>query len=162
MANGVLSTTVPSKRPLGVTVRGLFYLIEGSIAIFCGVSLVIITQYMATYMNRFSERPEISILFQIMDSDLSHVLIILLIIAGVAGIIIGVGLLKRKRWAWRITIIQTLLSIAIGLVYFSYTSRDDPTTKLIGTSIELIFGIVIVGYFFQPHVRAYFNRLSNT
>ena len=159
MANRVLSTKVSSKRPLGVTVRGLFYLIEGSIAIFCGVSLVIITQYMATYMNRFSERPEISILFQIMDSDLSHVLIILLIIAGVAGIIIGVGLLKRKRWAWRITIIQTLLSVAAGLIYFTHLNTSDPTSKLLGTSSELIIGIVVICYFYQPRVRTYFNGL---
>jgi len=101
-------------------------------------------------------------LLQILDGGLSHVLIIWLIVAGSAGIVIGIGVLKGKRWAWKTTIIQTLLSIAIGLIYFSYTNTYDPTTKLIGTSIELIFGIVIIGYFFQPHVRAYFNRLSTT
>jgi len=99
-------------------------------------------------------------LLQILDGGLSHVLVIWLIVAGSAGIVIGVGVLKGKRWAWKTTIIQTVLSIAIGLIYFSYTNTDDPPTKLIGTSIELIFGIVIIGYFFQPHVRAYFNRLS--
>ena len=152
--------TIFSKRPLGVTVRGLVYLIEGSIAIFCGVSLSTLTQYITTYINRFSERHEISILLQILNSDLSHVLIIWLIVSGSAGIVIGIGVLKGKRWAWKTTIIQTFLSIAIGLIYFSYTNTDGPTTKLIGTSLELIFGIVIICYFFQPHVRAYFNRLS--
>ena len=97
---------------------------------------------------------------QILDGGLSHVLIIWLTVAGSAGIVIGVGVLKGKRWAWKITIIQTLLSIATGLVYFSYTVTVDPTSKLIGTSLELIIGIVIICYFFQPHVRAYFNRLS--
>jgi len=99
-------------------------------------------------------------LLQILDGGLSHVLIIWLIAAGSAGIVIGIGVLKGKRWAWKITIIQTLLSIAIGLIYFSYTNTADPTSKLIGTSFELIMGIVIICYFFQPHVRAYFNRLS--
>jgi hypothetical protein len=152
-------STISLKRPLGVTVRGLFYIIEGSIAIFCSVLLSTTTQYIETYLDRLPQRPEISMLLQILDGGLSHVLIICLTVAGSAGIIIGVGVLKGKRWTWKITIIQTLLSIATGLIYFSYTNTD-PTSKLIGTSSELIIGIVIICYFFQPHVRAYFNRLS--
>ena len=152
-------STIPHKRPLGVTVRGLFYIIEGTIAILCGVLLSTTTQYIETYLNRSPQRPEFSMLLQILDGSLSHVLIIWLTVAGSAGIIIGAGVLKGKRWAWKVTIIQTVLSIAAGLIYFSYTNTD-PTSKLIGTSFELIIGIVIICYFFQPHVRAYFNRLS--
>lgn len=155
-------STTHYKRPLGVTLRGLFYIIEGATAIFCGLLLSTTTQYIETYLNRFSQRQEISTLLQILDGGLSHVLVIWLIVAGSAGIVIGIGVLKGKKWAWKTTIIQTLLSIAIGVIYFSYTSTADPTTKLIGTSIELIFGIVIIGYFFQPHVRAYFNRVSKS
>ena len=98
-------------------------------------------------------------LLQILNGSLSHVLIIWLTIAGISGIIIGAGVLKGKKWAWKVTIIQTLVSIATGLIYFSY-ANTNPTSKLIGTSSELIIGIVIICYFFQPHVRAYFNRLS--
>jgi hypothetical protein len=46
------------------------------------------------------------------------------------------------------------------LGYISDTNIADPTSKLLGTSSELIIGIVIICYFFQPHVRAYFNRLA--
>ena len=152
-------STISHKRPLGVTVRGLFYIIEGIIAIICGVLLSTITQYIETYLNRLPQRPEISMLLQILDGGLSHVLIIWLTVAGSAGIIIGVGILKGKRWAWKVTIIQTLVSISAGLIYFSHTNTE-PTNKLIETSSELIIGIVIICYFFQPHVRAYFNRLS--
>ncbi|MBI1828147.1 MAG: hypothetical protein HY222_01520 [Thaumarchaeota archaeon] len=150
---------MPYKRPLGVTVRGLFYIIEGIIAIFCGVLLSTTAQYIETYLNRFSQRQEISMLLQILDGDLSRVLIIWLIVAGSAGIVIGIGVLKGKRWAWKITIIQTLLSIATGMIYFSYTNTANPISKLIGTALELIIGIVVIYYFFKPHVRAYFNRL---
>ena len=149
---------MPSKRPLGVTLRGLFYIIEGAIAIFCGLLLSTTTQYIETYLNRLPQRPEISMVLQILDGSLGHILIVWLTVAGSAGIVIGVGVLKGKRWAWKITIIQTLLSIVTGLIYFSY-ANTDPTSKLIGTSFELIIGIVIICYFFQPHVRAYFNRV---
>jgi len=98
-------------------------------------------------------------LLQILDRGLSHVLIIWLTVAGSAGMIIGVGVLKGKKWAWKVTIIQTLVSITTGLIYFSYTNTD-PTTKLIETSSELIIGIIIICYFLQSHVRAYFNKLS--
>lgn len=146
-------------RPLGVTVRGLYYIIEGIIAIFCGVLLATMNQYIVTYLDRLPQRLEFSMLFQILDGSLGHILIIWLIVAGSAGIIIGIGVLKGKRWAWKVTIIQTVLSVATGLIYFAYTNTD-PTSKLIGTSSELIIGIVIICYFLQPHVRAYFNRLS--
>jgi len=95
-----------------------------------------------------------------LNSGFSNVLIILLIMAGGAGIIIGIGLLKGKRWAWKITIIQTLFSVAAGLIYFTHLYASDPTSRLLGTSSELIIGIVIICYFFQPHVKAYFNGFS--
>ena len=135
-------------------------MIEGFVAIFCGVLLSTINQKIESYLlNRFSEN-QISAVLQILDGSLSHVLVIWLIVAGGSSIIIGIGVLKGKRWAWRISIIQTLLSIVIGLGYISYTHVVDPTSKLLGTSSELIIGIVIICYFFQPHVRAYFNRLT--
>ncbi len=154
-------STTSHKRPLGVTVRGFFYIIEGAIAIFCGVLLATTTQYLETYLNRLPQREEISTLLQILDGGLSNILIIWLTVAGIAGIVIGIGVLKGKRCPWKITIIQTLLSVATGLIYFSYTNTN-PTSKLIGTSSELIIGIVIICYFFQPHVRAYFNRLPTS
>ncbi len=154
-----LSTPISCKRPLGVTVRGFLYLIEGSIAIFLGVLLSTLTQYITTYLKNFSERHEFSLLLQILNSSFSPVLIIWLIVSGGAGIIIGIGVIKGKRWAWKITIIQTLLSISVGLIYFAFPNTSDPTSNFIGASLELIIGIVLVCYFYQPHVRAYFNRL---
>jgi len=154
-------STIYYKRPLGVTLRGLFYIIEGAIAIFCGLLLSTTNQYIETYLNRLPQSYEISTLLQIFDGGLSYSLIIWLIVAGSAGIIIGIGVLKGKRWAWKITIIQTFLSIATGLIYFSHTNTV-PTSKLIGTSFQLIMGIVIICYFFQPHIRAYFNRVSTS
>ena len=140
--------------------RGFLYIIEGTIAISFGVLLSTLTQHISTHLNSFSERPEISMLFEILDSGLSNVLIIWLIVGGGAGVIIGIGLLNGKRWAWKITIIQTLLNVSVGLIYFALLNTPDVTSKFIGTSLELIIGIVIICYFYQPHVRAYFNRLS--
>lgn len=113
-----------------------------------------------TYLNSFSERHEFSMLLQILNSGFGNVLIIWLIVSGGAEIIIGIGVIKGKRWAWKITIIQTLLSISAGLIYFAFPNTFDPTSNFIGTSLELIIGIVLVCYFYQPHVRAYFNGLS--
>ena len=153
-------STLHYKRPLGVTVRGVFYIIEGIIAIFCGVLLSIASQYIVTYLDRFSQRQEVSMLLQILDGSLSHVFIIWLTVAGSAGIVIGIGVLKGKRWAWKITIIQTLSSIAVGITYFTLQNASSSASKIIGMSLELIIGIVIIYYFYQPHVRAYFNRSS--
>ena len=158
----LILSTVPYKRPRGVTMRGTFYIVEGTIAILCGVLLSTTARYIEIYLNRLSQRPEFSSVLQILDSDLSHILTIWLVVAGSAGIVIGIGILKGKKWAWKITIIQTILSVVAGLMYFSYTNIADPTSKLVGTSFELIIGIVTICYFFQPHVRAYFNRLPTS
>ena len=157
-----MSTPISRKRPLGVTVRGLLYVIEGVVAVFFGVLLSTTSQYLTTYLNRFADSKEISATLDILNGDFSHVLVIWLVVAGGAGIIIGVGILGGKGWAWKITIIQTLLSTAIGVVYFTLLlNTPDVISKVIGTSLELIIGIVLVGYFYQPHVRAYFNKISS-
>jgi hypothetical protein len=155
-----LSTPISYKRPLGVTIRGILYLIEGAIAIFCGVLLSTIIQYITTYLNSFSDKREISVLLKILDGSLSHVLIIWLIVAGSAGIIIGIGILKGKRWAWKITIVQTLFNVSVGVLYFALPNTSDLAGNIIGTILEIIIGAVIIYYFYRPHVRAYFNKMS--
>lgn len=155
----LLSTPISYKRPLGVTIRGILYLIEGSIAIFCGVLLATITKYITTYLNGFSDKPEISVLLKIFEGSLSHVLIIWLIVAGSAGIIIGIGILKGKKWAWKITIIQTLLNVSVGVIYFALPNSSNLAGNIIGTILEIIIGAIIIYYFYRPHVRAYFDKM---
>jgi len=94
-----------------------------------------------------------------MDGSLSHVLIIWLVVAGCAGIIIGIGILKGKRWAWKITIIQTLLNVFVGVIYFALPNTSDQSSNIIGALLEIIIGAVIIYYFYRPHVRAYFNKI---
>lgn len=156
----LLSTPISYKRPLGVTIRGILYLIEGSVAIFLGMLLSTITQHIATYLRPFSSQNEISVLLKILDGSLGHILIIWLIVAGCAGIIIGVGILKGKRWAWKITIIQTLFNVAVGVIYFALPNTSDLASNIIGMLLEIIVGTIIIYYFYRPHVRAYFNKMS--
>jgi hypothetical protein len=153
-------TSIPFKRPLGVTIRGLLYLVEGIVTILCGVLISITTQYIKNYMNNFPENNEISVFLKILDSNFSYVLVTWLIVAGSAGIIIGFGILKGRRWAWKITIFQTLLSVSAGIIYFLFSSTSELTSKIIGTLFELIVGAVIIYYFYRPSVISYFNRIS--
>jgi len=98
-------------------------------------------------------------LLKILDGSLSHVLIIWLIVAGSAGIIIGIGILKGKRWAWKITIVQTLFNVSVGVLYFALPNTSDLAGNIIGTILEIIIGALIIYYFYRPHVRAYFNKM---
>lgn len=153
-------TSIPFKRPLGITIRGLLYLAEGVITILCGVLISITTQYIKNYLNNFPDNHGFSVFLKILDSSLSYVLIVWLIVAGSAGIIIGIGILKGKRWAWKITIIQTLFSVSVGVIYFLFPDTTDMFSKIIGVLLELIAGAVIIYYFYRPNVISYFNRLS--
>ncbi len=153
-------TSTSFKRPLGVTIRGLLYLAEGAITILCGVLILITTQHLRVYLDNFASIHGLSIFLKILDSGFSYILITWLILAGIAGIIIGIGILQGKRWAWKITIIQTLFSVSVGVIYFLFPDMTDTYSKIIGVMLELTVGAVIIYYFYRPNVRLYFNRLT--
>lgn len=68
-------------------------------------------------------------------------------------LIVAIGLLKRKSWAWIGAILLTiinLLTIAFDIVVLSLV--------YVSTVIGILMNIVILLYLMRPHVRAYFGK----
>ncbi len=70
---------------------------------------------------------------------------------GVAYFFVAWGLLKGKPWAWTVTLILTIIDIAVGVV-----SIIANPASIIG----LIINGIILYYLFRPHVKAYFGKGS--
>ncbi len=73
------------------------------------------------------------------------------IVLGVAYFFVAWGLLKGKPWAWTVTLILTIIDMAMGLI-----SIITNPLSIIG----LIINGIILYYLFRPHVKAYFGKGS--
>jgi hypothetical protein len=91
----------------------------------------------------------------------------ILLVIGVGYLVMSYGLLKGKGWAWTITIILTVISIAIQIVsgitnsiVIASISNDDASivsgwvVQIIGIAID----IIILYYLYRPHVKAFFGK----
>ncbi len=72
-----------------------------------------------------------------------------LLITGIISLVVGWGLWNGKGWAWWLTVIFTALG-AIGAIAGLLSA---PAISIIYLVIEL----VILWYFFKPHVKDYFG-----
>jgi hypothetical protein len=73
---------------------------------------------------------------------------------GILLFVVAYGLLKRRRWAWRVTIILSLISIVLNVILITI----GPAELFILSAITIISSAIILYYFFRPQVRSYFNK----
>jgi hypothetical protein len=86
---------------------------------------------------------------------------------GIGYLVVSYGLLKGRGWAWITTVVLTIISIVIQLVFIITTSmlntslNHDANTSLFHL-IDQLIGIAINGiilyYLYRPYVKAYFGK----
>ena len=86
---------------------------------------------------------------------------------GVGYLIVSYGLLKGKGWAWIITVILTIIAIAVQIVsgitasMFNASFIDDTNSFVTGIIAQIV-GIAINGvilyYLYRPNVKAFFGK----
>jgi hypothetical protein len=67
-----------------------------------------------------------------------------LIIMVVISIIVAYGLLKGMKWAWRVTIIFQIISIAINAFNLNIFS--------------IVLGVLVIYYLTRQHIKTYFEK----
>jgi anaerobic C4-dicarboxylate transporter len=86
---------------------------------------------------------------------------------GIGYLVVSYGLLKGKGWAWIITIILTIIAIAVQIISgvtasMFNASFIDETNSFVTGIIAQIIGIAINGiilyYLYRPNVKAFFGR----
>lgn len=133
----------PKTRPTGVTILGVLGIIAGILLLFAGLIFAGLSAAAPRMMNAG--------MFGGIAGALMGILGAAFIALGAAYFFVAWGLLTGKSWAWTITLILTVIDIAMGLI-----SIIANPASIIG----LIINGIILYYLFRPHVKAYFGKGS--
>ncbi|MGA9745332.1 MAG: hypothetical protein WBQ16_12000 [Nitrososphaeraceae archaeon] len=155
------------KRPLGVTIIAILTAIVGIASFIAGVSLVILGIYLSMSNSQMStDSNPLGSVFGVLSAGVGSVWLEI----GIGYIIMSYGLFKSKGWAWTITIILSIISIAISIIFgitggvlnLSSANTMNGSNSLMSGIIVTIIGIavdiVIIYYLCRPHVKAFFGK----
>jgi hypothetical protein len=166
------------KRPVGVTIIAILAIVGGIVLIFGGLSSLISGAFFAVMpievvmtqqqqiQQEIQKAAELHVLIQFLGST-SIVMGAIVLAIGIGYLVVSYGLLKGKGWAWTITVILTIVSIVIQIVFVTTTSmlntslNHDANTSLYHL-VDQIIGIAINGiilyYLYRPYVKTYFGK----
>jgi hypothetical protein len=145
------------KRPFGVTIMALLELITGALMMlsslgFLALSLLVTNAEIKKAIGEGAPQwlvDNASIVF----GSLSAFFFALAIIA----LLIGVGSLKGRPWAWVAGVVYAIVSIASAFVNPLIRGFSDPAW-VISLLIDLAVPWLIIIYLNRPVVKAFFNR----
>lgn len=162
--------TQKKNRPIGVTIIAILTIISGILLLILGGSGALVA-----LMVPFTATTAVSN----NSNDIQSVgpnFGMILLVTGITALIIGIGylvvsygLLKGKIWAWKITIVLTILSIAVQIIsgitdsIFTVSITDDSSAVaagFMGLIIGIAINIIILYYLYRPHVMAFFGKSS--
>jgi uncharacterized membrane protein (DUF2068 family) len=83
-------------------------------------------------------------------SGIGFLVSVILIPLGIANLVVAYGLWKGKKWAWTITLVLSLIGIALGLA--------SVVTGSIVAIWPVIINAIVVYYLYRPNVKAFFGR----
>ena len=173
--------TQSMKRPFGVTIIAILALVGSVVLIFGGLSSLVSGEFFAVIpienvMTEMEQQEqgqqqtlsvaELHALIQLLGSS-SIVMGAIVMVIGIGYLIVSYGLLKGREWAWTITVVLTMISIIVQIVFIITTSilnaslHHDMNTSLYHL-IDQIIGIAINGiilyYLYRPSVKRYFKK----
>lgn len=145
-----------TKRPKGVTVLGIFGIIEG---MFCyeGVQLLFQGSQITNHSLGVARQIELDYFHQFLPTNLENVFGVVLIVVGITLFLIGYGTLKGKTWAWKPLVISYVISMPLAIC----GTKDLSIFVLTTTVFSLVFDLVIIYYLYRSHVRTYFGIVTN-
>jgi uncharacterized membrane protein (DUF2068 family) len=68
----------------------------------------------------------------------------------ILSFVVAYGLLKGRSWAWTLTVILAIISVAVNAISIA--------TGNLGGIVSIIISGVILYYLYRPHVKAYFGK----
>jgi hypothetical protein len=135
-----------AKRPTGVTIVAILNIISGIIMLIGGIALVAIGSVLPGALpdTGISGLPEGA--FGALGVGMGGIILAL----GIFSFVVAYGLLKGMGWAWTLTVVLSVISIALNAI--SIVSGNA------GGIISIIISGVILYYLYRPHVKAYFGK----
>jgi hypothetical protein len=185
------------KRPIGVTIIAILTIIGGVILTFGGISLLTFGAFFTSVpidvfiseqiQQQQQQQEQLQLqqpqLQQQQQQDLQNAAELqalarflggvgiaigaIVLAVGIGYLVVSYGLLKGKGWAWIVTVILTIIAIAVQIVsgitasMFNASFIDDTNSFVTGIIAQIV-GIAINGvilyYLYRPNVKAFFGR----
>jgi hypothetical protein len=168
------------KRPIGVTIIAILTIIGGVLLTFGGISLLVFGAFFtAVPVDVFLEEE----LQQQQQQDLQNAAELqalarflggvgiaigaIVLAVGIGYLIVSYGLLKGKGWAWTVTVILTIIAIAVQIVsgvtasMFNASFIEDTNTfatEIIAQIVGIAINGVILYYLYRPNVKTFFGK----
>lgn len=120
-----------AERPLGVTIIGILWILNGLLWLVLG----------------FLGGAALAVIGL---GVLGAAVGIILIIVGLIFLFLGIGCFKGWGWVWIVGVILTAIGVLMGIVSLF--------TSWVTGLFSIIIGVIILWYLFQPQVKAYFGN----
>jgi len=133
------------RRPLGVTLVGIFWLIRGVVSVALG-ALAVAAVAVASIVEL---APRLEPLVQIVRSYAGFFGIITVLV-GALQLLLAWGLLGGKYWGWLAALVVEVIRVVTSVL----TLPRAPLSDL----VQVLISAVIIAYLLQPHVRAFFEH----
>ena len=115
-------STLPQRRPAGVTILALLYLLTGVTCLFLLLYLVVFVGILKVHLS----------------ASVNMVGTSFVIVEGVVSLIIGIGLWRTQRWGFWASIAKEIVFIVGSLVLLFWFSSIPYQTTQIGYSIIVL------------------------
>ena len=141
------------KRPTGVTVLGYFSVIGGIIVLALGTAMAALGMTFPLMREEVISANELvtGIPRELMVTLVAMVGSILIGL-GALSLVLGIGLMKGKKWAWTLAVISGFISVAVGAIYIIGDAASGIAT--------IILEAIILYYLYRPHVKEYFGKTN--
>ena len=144
------------KRPTGITILGVLSEVFGVLFIFSGIASALAGIAIPLFLRE--EAILANEMVTGMPIELTGMMASMIGFAfagiGVFSLIVGIGLMKGKRWAWNLEVISMFISLGIGIFYLI----DDIASGI----LSLIISAIILYYLYRPNVKSYFGKTTLT
>lgn len=140
---------------MGVTLIGVLDIIGGLFFLLGGFALFALIPFLASHPEEFDMHSN-PFVIQLLTGALGYALAGAIIALGIADMAIGIGLLKGKKWAWKIAVFLVFISFAGDIISMVFQPN---TSNLAGSIVGIIIEGVILYYLYRPHVKEYFGKL---
>jgi uncharacterized membrane protein (DUF2068 family) len=155
------------RRPTGVTILGVLFVIAGAFTLLGGITTLVAIPFVANVnpnvigneLQFNGQQPltpsDQTALVQAGGSILT-VLGAVLIPLGIASLVVAYGLFKAKSWAWFVAVVLSTIGVVVNVISLVTANTGAITGALVGIAINAI----VLYYLSRRNVRQYFGKVA--
>lgn len=137
-------------RPTGVTIIAILNIIGGIVMLIAGTALIAVGALLPDILDE-ELGPSMSGVPAEFAGALGVAMGAVIIALAVFSFIVAFGMLKGMGWAWTVTVVLSIVSIALNAI--SLASAN------FGGIINIIISAIVLYYLYRPHVKVYFGKV---